>query len=331
MEYIDLTEEQLTKKQHYVPKTYLKEFSCDNQKTPHVYALFPNAQEPVRVSIEKICCQLYLYEQITVDSDNGAHVFAAPNELERFFSTIEGRYATIIAKLKSDLQEKNDFKLEEDEINALKGFISLQISRNPIFVHISNVLVDKFFAQDPEYIEHIQNELPDIPPNVLVSYLAHRVLKEQLLISILAWYDTMDDSQICIFKTTDSSFITSSTPVCNIFGERDGIKYDLAGMPITPNLFLAFVDVDIPIPNVVTIDECSAKRINHRQLGGEKNILISNRKDLLSLIDFSFEVNHDDDFDSWFDSILSECSENKETFLRQYNEIMNTKEVKYWR
>ena len=96
MEYIDLTEEQLTKKQHYVPKTYLKEFSCDNQKTPHVYALFPNAQEPVRVSIEKICCQLYLYEQITVDSDNGAHVFAAPNELERFFSTIEGRYATII-------------------------------------------------------------------------------------------------------------------------------------------------------------------------------------------------------------------------------------------
>ena len=169
MEYIDLTEEQLTKKQHYVPKTYLKEFSFDNQKIPHVYALFPNAQEPVQVSIEKICCQLYLYEQIAVDSDNGARVFAAPNELERFFSTIEGRYAAIIAKLKSDLQEKNDFKLAEDEIKALKGFISLQISRNPIFVHISNVLVDKFFAQDPEYIEHIQNELPDIPPNVLVS------------------------------------------------------------------------------------------------------------------------------------------------------------------
>jgi hypothetical protein len=81
----------------------------------------------------------------------------------------------------------------------------------------------------------------------------------------------------------------------------------------------------------VTIDECSVKRINHRQLGGEKNILISNRKDLLSLIDFSFEVHHDDDFDSWFDSILSERSMNKETFLRQYNEIMNTKEIKYWR
>ena len=116
-------------------------------------------------------------------------------------------------------------------------------------------------------------------------------------------------------------------PVRNIYGERDGIKYDLMGMPITPNLFLAFVDVDTPIPKVVTIDECSVKLINHRQLGGEKNILISNRKDILSFIDFSLEVNHDDD-DSWLDSMLSV---DKETALREYKEIMNAKDIKYWR
>lgn len=328
MEYVDLTEEQLTKKQHYVPKTYLKEFSCDNQKTPHVYALFPNAQEPVRVSIEKICCQLYLYEQIAVDPQNGAHIFAAPNELERFFSVIEGGYAAIIAKLKSDLQEKNDFKLSKDEISTLRGFISLQMWRNPIFVHMSNAIVDRFFAQDPKHIEHIQYEFPDIPPNVVVSYLAHCFLKEQLFISTIAWYNTMGDSQICIFKTTDSSFVTSAIPVRNIIGERDGIKYKLMGMPITPNLFLAFVDVDTPIPKVVTIDECSVKRINHRQLGGEKNILISNRADLLSLIDFSLEAYRDNNDYAWIESIFSE---NKETVLRQYNEIMNAKEIKYWR
>ena len=110
MEYIDLSEEQLTKRQHYVPKAYLKEFSFDEQKVSHVYAVFPNAKESVPVSIEKICCQSYLYEQIAVDSDNGAHVFAAPNELEGFFSAIEGRYAAIISKVTSDLHEKNDFE-----------------------------------------------------------------------------------------------------------------------------------------------------------------------------------------------------------------------------
>ena len=327
MEYVELSEEQITKRQHYVPRTYLKEFSFDEQKVPHVYAVFPNAKEPVPVSIEKICCQSYLYDQIAIDPDSGTHVFAAPNELEGFFSTTEGRYAAIIAKLKSDLQEKDTFELAEDEINALKGFMSLLISRNPIFVHISNAVVNKLYAQDPEYIERIQNEFPDVPSNVFISHLAHDFLKKQLLISMLAWYDTMDDSQICIFRATGAPFITSARPVSNIYGERDGTKYDLMGMPITPNLFLAFVDIDTPIPKVVTIDECSVKRINGRKLGGSKTILISNRKDLLSFVDFSFEIEDDPD-DSW---IYSRLSTDKETALKQYNEIMNAKEIKYWR
>lgn len=327
MEYIDLSEEQLTKRQHYVPRTYLREFSFDDQKAPHVYAIFPKTKESVPVSIEKICCQSYLYEQIAVDSDSGAHIFAAPNELEGFFSTNEGKYAAIISKLKSNIQEKNDFELAEDEINALKGFVSSLVWRNPIFVHISNAVVDKLYAQDPEYIEYIQKEFPDIPPNVFISHLAHDFLKKQLLISILALFDTIKDSQICIFKTTDSSFITSAMPVSNIYGEKNGIEYDLIGMPITPDLFLAFVDVETVLPKVVTIDEGSVKRINSRQLGGSKNILISNRKDLLSFVDFSFEIEADQD-DSWLYSMFSV---DKETALKQYNEIMNAKEIKYWR
>ena len=327
MNYVDLSEEQITKRQHYVPKTYLKEFSFDEHKVPHVYAVFPNTKEAISVSIEKICCQSYLYDQIAIDPDSGTHVFAAPNELEGFFSATEGRYAAIIAKLKSDLQEKDTFELAEDEINALKGFMSLLISRNPIFVHISNAVVNKLYAQDPMYIERIQNEFPDVPPNVFISHLAHDFLKKQLLISMLAWYDTMDDSQICIFRATGAPFITSARPVSNIYGERDGTKFDLMGMPISPNLFLAFVDVDTPIPKVVTIDECSVKRINGRKLGGSKNILISNSKNLLSFADFSFEIEDDPD-DSW---LYSRLSTDKETALKQYNEIMNAKEIKYWR
>lgn len=327
MEYIDITEKQITKKQHYVPKAYLKEFSFEKQKVPHVYAVFINAKESVSVSIEKICCQSYLYDQIAIDPESGTHIFAAPNELEGVFSTIEGRYAAIISKLTSDLHKKNDFELAADEISALKGFMSLLLWRNPVFVHIANTTVDKQYAQDPMYIEHIQKEFPDVPANVLISHLAHDFFKKQLLISTLSLFDTMEDSQMCIFKANSSSFITSAMPVRNIYGEKNGIEYDLMGMPITPDLFLAYVDVNIILPKVVTIDEYSVKRINSRQLGGTKNILVSNRKDLLSLIDFSFERKDDDD-DSWLYSMLST---DKETVLKQYNEIMNAKEIKYWR
>lgn len=327
MEYIDLSEEQITKRQHYVPQTYLKEFSFNKQKAPHVYAVFPNAKTSVPVSIEKICCQSYLYDQIAIDSDSGEHVFAAPNELEGFFSAIEGRYAAIISKLKSDLQKKNDFGLADDDIGALKGFMSLLLWRNPVFVHISNATVDKLYAQNPEYIEHLRKEFPDVPPNVVISHLAHDFLKKQLLIPMLALVNTMENSQICIFKASSSSFITSAMPVKNIYGEKNGIEYDLMGMPITPDLFLAFVDIDTILPKVVTIDEYSVKRINGRQLGGAKNILISNQKDVLSFMDVSFEREDDGD-DSWLYSMLST---DKETALKHYNEIMNSKEIKYWR
>lgn len=325
MEYTDLSEEQITRRQHYVPRAYLKNFSFDKEKTPHVYAVFPDAKESAPVSIEKICCQSYLYDQIAVDPDSGAHIFVAPNEIERFLSKTESRYAEILSKLKSDLDEKNDFELTAEEVMALKGFLSLLMFRNPIFVHISNAVVDKQYAQDPEYIEHLQKEFPDVPPNVFISYLAHDFYKMQLFASMLALTDTMKDSQICIFRTNSSSFVTSSIPVKNIYGEKNGIKYDLLGMPITSNLFLAFIDVDTFLPKVVTIDEYSVKRINSRQLGGAKNILISNRKDILSLVDHSYEPENDDD--SWLDSVLST---DKDTALKRYHEIMNSKEIKYW-
>jgi len=288
--------------------------------------VFPNRKEPQSVSIEKLCCQSYLYDQIAIDPDSGEHIFAAPNELEDFFSIIEGRYAAIVSKLKSDAQEKNDFELTVEEIGALRGFLSSLMMRNPIFVHISNAIIDKQYAQDPEYIEYIRKEFPDVPPNVFISHLAHEFLKNQLLISTLAMADTMENSQICIFRTQNSSFITSAIPAMNIYGEKNGIEYDLMGMPITPDLFLAFVDVETILPKIVTIDEYSVKRINSRQLGGRKNILISNRKDIFSFIDFTYK--REDTDDSWLYSMLSM---DKETALKQYKEIMNAKEIKYWR
>ena len=58
------------------------------------------------------------------------------------------------------------------------------------------------------------------------------------------------------------------------------------GMPITPELFVAFIDAECDIPKVLSIDSRSVRRINSRQQKS-KSTLISNRKELLSYIDSS--------------------------------------------
>ena len=326
MELFDISEEQITKRQHYVPKAYLKYFSVDEEKTPHVYAVFPNGKEPQKVSIEKICCSSYLYDQIAIDPDTGARIFAAPNELENMFNPVESKYAVIVSKLKADLREKNDFELTAEEIEVLKGFLSLQLWRNPIFVHTSNCIIDRLFAKDTGYIDYIQNEFPDEKSNLMIAHLANESLKRFLLLSTIAMADTMDESHFCIFRTQDSLFVTSDMPVVNIYGEEQGIQYDLVGMPITPELFMAFIDAECDIPKVLSIDNRSVRRINSRQQK-PKSTLISNKKELLSYIDSSCDYRKEDD-EAQFMQLLGA---DKEMALKQYREIMDSERIKYWK
>ena len=136
--------------------------------------------------------------------------------------------------------------------------------------------------------------------------------------------ETMKESQLCIFKATGSVFVTSDMPVVNIYGEKDGIEYDLLGMPITPELFLAFVDTVQRVPRIIIIDDNSVKRMNSKQIN--KDLLISNRINLLSYIDFSIDAEKEDD-----EQVYQLLHTDKETALKQYEDMMSSKEIKYWR
>ena len=136
--------------------------------------------------------------------------------------------------------------------------------------------------------------------------------------------ETMNESQLCIFKAKGSVFVTSDMPVVNIYGEKDGIEYDLLGMPITPELFLAFVDTVQRVPRIIIIDDNSVKRMNSKQIN--KDLLISNCIDLLSYIDFSIDAEKEDD-----EQVYQLLHTDKETALKQYEDMMSSKEIKYWR
>ena len=55
-------------------------------------------------------------------------------------------------------------------------------------------------------------------------------------------------------------------------------------------------------------------------------MLISNRIDLLSYIDFSIDAEKEDD-----EQVYQLLHTDKETALKQYEDMMSSKEIKYWR
>ena len=64
--------------------------------------------------------------------------------------------------------------------------------------------------------------------------------------------------------------------------------------------------------------------MNSKQIN--KKMLISNRIDLLSYIDFSIDAEKEDD-----EQVYQLLHTDKETALKQYEDMMSSKEIKYWR
>lgn len=206
--------------------------------------------------------------------------------------------------------------------------MSSLLFRNPVFVHLSNYIIDTQYKNDPQHIKHVKDIFPDVPQNVYLAMLANEFLKMNIAPDVglfpRALVETMKESQLCIFKAKGSVFVTNDMPVVNIYGEKDGIEYDLLGMPITPELFLAFVDTVQRVPRIIIIDDNSVKRMNSKQIN--KDLLISNRIDLLSYIDFSIDAEKEDD-----EQVYQLLHTDKETALKQYEDMMSSKEIKYWR
>lgn len=327
MEYTEVLDKQITRKQHYVPKAYLRNFAIGSQNSEQVYVVFAKDEGAKRVSIDNICCRSYLYDQIAIDPDSKERIFVAPNEIENSFIQLEGEYASIISKIKNNLRSSDEFQLTWEEIDRLKQFMSSLMFRNPIFVHISNYIIATQFKNDKEYMELVKNAHPDVPQNVYLSVLANKFLKLYIDpdVGMLPWamVDTMKESQMCILKAKGSVFVTSDTPVVNIYGEKDGMEYDLLGMPITPELFLAFVDTAQHIPQIVLVDDNSVKYINSKQVN--KKMLISDREDLLASIDYSIDAEEKDN-----EQFYQLLHTDKETAFKQYKKMMRSKEIRYW-
>ena len=158
--------------------------------------------------------------------------------------------------------------------------------RHPIFIKISNFLSNKTFSENPQILNQLKEGMEDIDNSVFSAAFAHHNLSKFINvndfgIAVRAMKRTMDNSKMCILKTLETDFITSDTPVSNIYGEKNGIEYDLLGMPISSKLFLAFVDTQAKIPLLLDIDTETTKKINDYQFKNATRFLFAQKKETL--------------------------------------------------
>lgn len=278
----------ITKKQHYVPKSYLSFFSNREGKAYKTYVYFCKDKINKYVSIDDICCKKFLYEQIIDYLHEQEITLYDANSIERTFVDIEGNYHTICKKIAESPCDHN-LKLLEERY-ALEVFVSSLIFRGPLFVETAkNISEDMYVRVKDRLLKSVQSIYEDILDCELKAIFEHEVLNECINIDVSLWVKamqkTIEESQLVLLKSEGTHFITSDIPVINLYGEENGKEFDLVGLPITPNLFLTFIDVDAVLPSVINVDDKTVMTFNEAQLRkGPVCLIAKEQKDIFLVL-----------------------------------------------
>ncbi len=242
-----MPQKQPTKKQHYVPITYLKGFSPDDNLV-YQYNLKLKKAISNPVSIESVCRDNYLYE-FRDNEDNIINL----NLIEDILCGYEGIFAEYKRKLLSKVSHKENFNtcsfLSKDEKDFWSLYTTLHIMRNPVTIQgVKNLLYEEYpdaLSENAAYNLALSYCLPFIKNAENRDYNALTFFLSVLLTSIIT------------VGVTDSDNLFSSDHA--IYGSRNSAKqtipeFESIWFPISSNCALIF-------SNPKTVDRTMRNRL----------------------------------------------------------------------
>ena len=212
------------KRQHYVPRCYLKPFSLDDAGAAINLYNIPRSRAVENAPVKGQCAKDYLY-----GDDLG---------LERAFQVIEGEYARILRVLENPIEQPT-----EEDLDELRGFAYLQYARTEMAIRRMRMMHDGM-------LNTIYEGKPVTPPDLDVSDRAMMLYSLRIYSDIREY---IEDLKICIVKNeTQSDFITSDDPsiLTNRFYiqrlRQNNFGFTSSGvllfLPLTPRLLLMCYD-----------------------------------------------------------------------------------------
>lgn len=194
----------MTANEHFVPRTYLRGFSCNGQNV-YEYRLRDGFQPACAVKVDSICYEKYLYE-VRDENDN----IILPNQMEKQLSNIEGGFNSYRYLLEKKAFIKSNFQaahiLTAEEKAFWKYYIVIQMLRVPMILDKVEALTENKFPtkmkKNVARVFAIDGCLSSPTKNSIVTT------------SILSEYCNAFDKLTIVVGVDDSdSIITSDDPV----------------------------------------------------------------------------------------------------------------------
>ncbi len=228
------------KKQHFVPRMYLKLFSNSSKGDRcYEYNSYTNCIRNVR--IEEICEENYIYE---IRNEKGEFLIPEmKNKIEIALSKIEKQDASMLRNIIAKVEDSNDYIiLRNEEREELLGFILLMILRNKA---TRNAL--------PETYNLITNKT--ISKKEEISFLWNIIL-----LNIDKAGRDIENSEIIFLKNkSGNSFITASVPM-RFSGYP--IQNDFY-MPLSPSIA---IELRIPKNALINVNRCEIRKVWSEQV-----------------------------------------------------------------
>ena len=222
----------ITKKQHYVPQAYLRGFSVDGKRV-FAFNNKTNKTYDSPIPIESICRKDYLYE-----IKNNKNKIITPNYIENVLCNLEGQFAKYRKKLEAKAFLKENFKtssfLSSDEKAFWYVYTAIQLMRLPTILNaaeqLSNELLEKEITDNEAHMIAIAQCLPFF-----------REIKQGDSNALLAVLPPIEKMTISVGVDTSESLFTSDCPICCYAPNSSDGVFERVEFPVSSSLIMCFL------------------------------------------------------------------------------------------
>lgn len=289
--------EQITKKQHFIPEFYLKNFCADDGKLAVYNCKYNDFGD--RKTPAQICYEKYLYET-KVDPDSDAENFVLVNEVENNFRDKETIYRDCISRILdtcSSTEDKRKDICSDDDIKILNDFVANMLLRNPMLynkVDDSDLIQETLNSED--YVESIEflTELTGYEPEVILRFILNLDSTDSDLKDSMANLLKKQISKFgfTFFVSDNKRFVFGEFPFAIHMNKSN--RFDKILIPLSPTCLLMYHrhptcnkmilsnDYDVTISN---------KLLSNISVSKGKRLFAQNEEDIENVLKFRGEIN----------------------------------------
>ncbi|MBB6021436.1 hypothetical protein HNR77_002531 [Paenibacillus sp. JGP012] len=253
-----------TKRQHYVPRSYLKLFA--DSKSKLMYFDKVQSKTICNVKPEGVAVEKYFYnldDELILEAKKEAEILGSPTAsfikkefLENYFAGLEGGISKVFEVVNQKLntpdiiQKQFDEVFTEEEKVGLSIFIALQSIRTPAYRELGAKFVssiDQNLGRSFDDVDDNVKLLMQLSTGTLERVGKHLLDNFDWSLAIIGEEKQAKYAAVRISYVTDE-FLISDNPVVNFvhLSENKQESYREMALPLTPKHLLVLKDKNIP-------------------------------------------------------------------------------------